>query len=102
MRGALAGGAGSFVLGAVFTPASISDSVFLLGYVAALAVYVIEGAAIGSGLGLASAMARDFGARKLGFVTYDRTLRAERFLLVARGTTEQTDRAKSLIVIGSR
>ena len=102
MCAAFCGAAVAFVSGAVFTPLSISGSVLVLDYLATIVVYIIEGAVTGGALGLVCAMANNSVERKSGIIPLDRILRAENFLLVARGTPEQNARAKSLVAFGNR
>ncbi len=97
MRGALSGAAAAVVLGAVFTPTSVSGSVFVLGYIAAVIVCAIEGAAAIGGLSLAGAIACNAIEQKTGAIHYDRVTKADGFQVIARGTAEQTDRGKAIV-----
>jgi len=95
--GAIAGGASALVLGAIFTPTSISGNVFLLGYMAAVLVCIIEGAAAAGGLGLAGALVCNSLEQRSGGIRSRHVTKADSYLLVARGTAEQAERARALI-----
>jgi hypothetical protein len=96
-RGALAGAAGAFILGALFTPASAWGAISVLAYLAAIIVWVIEGVAAGAGLGLAGALACNFLERKTGAIHYKRVTKVDSFQVIARGTAEQTDYGKKIV-----
>jgi hypothetical protein len=97
MRGTRIGGAGALVLGALFTPASLSGNDFVLSYIAAVLVCVLEGAAAAGCLGLAGALVCNSLERKAGGSGRRSVTRADSYILVARGTPEQTARARALI-----
>jgi len=97
MRGTRVGAAGALVLGILFTPASLSGGDFVLGYLAAVLVCVMEGAAAAACIGLAGALICNSLEQRVGGSGRRSVTRAVSYILVARGTPEQTARARALI-----
>jgi hypothetical protein len=96
-RAAFAGALAALMLGLFSTPAAASGSIPLLGYLAALAVYGIEGAVVLGGLGIAGALLLSFLARNSGAIGHGRVTRADGYLVIVRGSEEQTARARTIV-----
>lgn len=97
LRGAATGALSALVLASIFDATSHSGTVTLFDYLAVIVVLIIEGAVVGGGFGLVFAVASNFRARKTGGVPCERLTRIDSFLLVVRGTPEQTARARTII-----
>jgi uncharacterized membrane protein len=55
------------------------------------------GAAIGAGSGAVAGALTSLGIPKDGVVLYEASLKANKFLLIAHGTADETQRARSLL-----
>jgi hypothetical protein len=95
LGGVLCGGVGGLFLGAIFTPTTGDD--FMLNYFAAVTVCIIEAATALGGLGLIAAIACNAIGRKNGNFRYERVTKANSYVVIARGTRDQTDRGKAIV-----
>lgn len=60
-------------------------------------VGALEGAALGGGLGIVGAGLASIGIPKDSIVRYERDLKSDQFLLVAHGTADEIERARSIL-----
>ena len=99
-RGALWGGLWGLFFGGLFLTVPIVGHVVVLGHLAATALSAVEGAAIVGGLGAIGAALYSSGIPKDSVIAYETALKADNFLVMARGTASDMDRAKSILQAG--
>ena len=95
--GAFWGGFWGLFLGGVFMTIPIVGHVIVLGYLAVVAVSVLEGAAVVGGLSALGAALYGIGIPKDTIVRYESDMAADRFLVMAHGPDEEVDRAKKIL-----
>ena len=96
-RGALWGGLWGWFLGGVVLTVPVMGHVVVLGYLAAAAVSAIEGAAVLGGLSALGAALYGMGIPKDSVLAYESALEADSFLVMARGSQSETERARMIL-----
>jgi len=96
-RGAFWGGFWSLFFGGLFIATPSSGPVFALGFLAAVVVSGIENAVVVGALGALGAALYSIGIPKNSVVNYESDIKADKFLVMARGPAAEIDRAKSLL-----
>jgi heat induced stress protein YflT len=96
-RGAFWGGLWGWFLGAVFLTIPVIGHVVILGYLAAAAISAAEGAIVVGGLSALSAALYSTGIPKDSVLNYETAVQADKFLVLARGSTEEMTRAKGIL-----
>ncbi len=96
-NGAFWGGLWGWFVGGVFITAPVVGPVVVVGFLAAAVVSAIEGAVVVGGLSALSAALYSIGIPKNSIVAYETDLKADRFLVLAKGPTEELARAKTLL-----
>ena len=96
-RGAVWGGLWGLFFGGVFVTIPVIGPVVVLGYLATLAISVLEGAVVVGGLSAVGAALFGLGMPKDSVVTYEAAIKADSFLVLAHGSTEEMARAKALL-----
>jgi len=96
-RGAFWGGLWGWLFGGVFLTIPIVGHVVVLGYLAALVVSAIEGAVVVGGLSALGAALYSSGIPKDSVVEYETAVKADGFLVTARGPAEEMARAKAIL-----
>jgi len=96
-RGAAWGGLWGLFFGGLFVSTPVVGPVVLLGFLATAAVSAVEGAVMLGGLGVIGATLYSAGIPKNSVVEYEAAVKADRFLVIARGTAEEIARAKILL-----
>ena len=96
-RGAFWGGLWGLFFGGVFLTIPVVGHVIVLGYLAATAISAIEGAVFVGGLSALGAALYGMGIPKDSVIQYETAIKADGFLVMARGTTEEMSRAKAIL-----
>ncbi len=98
-RGAFWGGFWGLLLGGIFIATPAAGPVVVLGYLAAIVITALENAILVGGLSAIGAALYSIGIPKDSVVEYEADLKADNFLVMAHGTSEEVARAK--LVLGS-
>jgi hypothetical protein len=96
-RGAFWGGLWGLFFGGLFLTIPILGHVIVLGYLASAMISAVEGAVVVGGLSSLSAALYSIGIPKDSVVQYETDVKADGFLVMAHGTTEEITRAKSVL-----
>ena len=96
-RGAFWGGFWGLFLGGLFVTVPVVGQVVVLGYLAAIAIAAIENAVIVGGISALAAALYSIGIPKDSVIQYETALKADNFLVMAHGTTEEMARAKTIL-----
>ncbi len=96
-NGAFWGGLWGWLFGAFFVAIPIVGHVVILGYLAAMAVSAIEGAVVVGGLSALGAALYSSGIPKNSVLAYETAVKADKFLVLARGPAEELARAKEIL-----
>jgi uncharacterized membrane protein len=95
--GAFWGGLWGFLLGAAFFAIPGIGPVVIAGPLVSWIVGALEGAVVVGGLSALGAGLASIGIPRDSIVKYETALKADKFLLIAHGTPEQVDHAKSIL-----
>jgi hypothetical protein len=96
-RGAFWGGFWGLFFGGIFMTIPLVGHVVVLGYLASVIVAGIENAVVVGGLSALGAALYGLGIPKDSVLQYETDLKADSFLVMARGPTAEVERAKSLL-----
>jgi hypothetical protein len=96
-RGAFWGGLWGLFFGGLFLTIPVFGHVVVLGYLAAAAASAIEGAVVVGGLSALGAALYSIGVPKNSVIEYESALKADGFLVMARGSAEDVARAKTIL-----
>lgn len=96
-RGALWGGLWSLFFGGVFLTLPVVGPVIMLGYLAATAVSVIEGAVLVGGMSALAAALYGLGIPKDSVLAYETDIKADAFLVMAHDTPSRIALAKAIL-----
>ncbi len=96
-RGAFWGGLWGLFFGGMVLTLPVVGSVVVLGYLAAAAISVLEGAVLVGGASALGAALYSIGIPKNSVVEYETAVKADKFLVMAHGTTDEMLRAKALL-----
>src|ERR1700679_156422 len=96
-RGAFWGGFWGLFLGGLFMTIPIVGHVVVLGYLATILVAGLENAAVVGGLSALGAALYSMGIPKNSVIQYETDLKADGFLVMARGSVAEVERAKKLL-----
>jgi hypothetical protein len=96
-NGAFWGGLWGWLVGGVFITAPVVGPVVVVGFVAAAVISAIEGAVVVGGLSALGAALYSIGIPKNSIVAYETDLKADKFLVLAKGPNEEMARAKTLL-----
>jgi hypothetical protein len=96
-RGAFWGGLWGWFLGGMFVTIPVVGHVVVLGYLAAMAISAVETAVAVGGLSALGAALYSVGVPKNSVIQYEAALKADDFLVMARGPTAEIARAKSIL-----
>lgn len=95
--GAFWGGLWGLLLGAAFFAIPGIGPVVVAGPLVSWIVGALEGAVVVGGLSALGAGLASIGIPRDSILKYETALKADKFLLIAHGTPEQVDRAKSIL-----
>ena len=96
-RGAFWGGFWGLFLGGVFMTIPVVGHVIVLGYLAAMVASAVESAVLVGGISALGAALYSIGVPKDSVIQYESALKADSFLVMARGTKEEIARAKTIL-----
>ncbi len=101
-RGAFWGGFWGLFFGGMFMLVPVVGHVVVLGYLAATAVSVVEGAIVVGGLSALGAALYSIGIPKDSVIEYETALKADAFLVMVHGDAAQIERATSILATGAQ
>jgi uncharacterized membrane protein len=96
-RGAFWGGLWGLFFGGLFMTIPVVGHVIVLGYLAATAISAVESAVVVGGLSALGAALFGMGVPKDSVIQYETALKADGFLVMAHGTSEDMARAKTIL-----
>ncbi len=96
-RGAFWGGFWGLFFGGLFLATPATGPVVVLGFLATIIVSAIENAVLVGGVAALAAALYSIGVPKDSVIQYETDLKADRFLVMARGTAEEVARAKAIL-----
>lgn len=96
-RGAMWGGLWGLFLGGLFLTIPVVGHVIVLGYLAATIASAVEGAVVVGGLSAIGAALSSIGIPKDSVMKYEAAVKTDSFLVMAHGTTEEIQRARSIL-----
>jgi len=96
-RGAFWGGLWGLFFGGLFLTIPVIGHVVVLGYLATVAIAAVENAIVVGGLSALGAALYSIGVPKDSVIKYEADVKADGFLVMARGTAEQMARAKAIL-----
>jgi len=96
-RGAFWGGLWGLFFGGLFLTVPILGHVIVLGYLAATLVSGIESAVLVGGVSAVGAALYGLGVPKDSVLRYETAVKADRFLVMAHGSTRQVASAKAIL-----
>jgi hypothetical protein len=100
-RGAFWGGFWGLFFGGIFMTIPLVGHVVVLGYLATVLVAGLENAVVVGGLSALGAALYGLGIPKNSVLQYETDLKADNFLVMARGPTAEVERAKKLLATSS-
>ena len=95
--GAFWGGFWGLFFGGAFIATPVLGPVIVLGYLTAAAISAIEGVVVFGGLSVLGAALYSIGIPKDSIIEYETALKADGFLVMVHGTTEDMARAKAVL-----
>lgn len=96
-RGAFWGGLWGLFFGGLFLTIPIVGHVIILGYLAATALSAVEGAVVVGGLSALGAALMSLGIPKDSVVRYEAAVKADGFLVMAKGSSVEMAEAKQIL-----
>ncbi|WP_158754017.1 DUF1269 domain-containing protein [Dyella sp. S184] len=96
-RGAFWGGLWGWLFGGVFMTIPVLGNVVVLGYLGAMVIAAIEGAIVVGGLSALGAALYSSGIPKDSVIAYETAVKADGFLVMAHGPSEEMVRAKAIL-----
>jgi hypothetical protein len=96
-RGAFWGGFWGLFLGGLFMTIPVVGHVMVLGYLATVVAAGIENAVVVGGLSALGAALYSLGIPKNSVLEYETAVKADGFLVLAHGSTDEVARAKSVL-----
>ena len=96
-RGAFWGGFWGLFLGGLFMTIPVVGHVVVLGYIASVGAAGLENAVVVGGLSAIGAALYSIGIPKDSVLDYETAVKADGFLVMAHGSTEELARAKSIL-----
>lgn len=96
-RGAFWGGLWGLFFGGLFMTIPVVGHIVVLGYLAATATSAIESAVMVGGLSAIGAALYSIGIPKDSVIQYETAVKADGFLVTARGTAAEMARAKTIL-----
>jgi hypothetical protein len=96
-RGLFWGGLWGLFFGGLFMTVPVFGPVIVLGYLATIAIAGIENAIVVGGLSAIGAAIYSIGIPKDSVIQYESDVKADSFVVMAHGTVEEIERAKSVL-----
>ncbi|HEY0294100.1 MAG TPA: DUF1269 domain-containing protein, partial [Bordetella sp.] len=85
------------LFGGVFLAVPVLGSVVVLGHLAAIVVSIVEGAVVMGGLSAIGAAIASLGIPKDSVIKYETAVKANGFLVMGHGTSEEISKAKAVL-----
>jgi hypothetical protein len=99
-RGAFWGGLWALFFGGLFITTPVIGPVIALGYLATMAIGVLESAAVVGGLSALGAALTGIGVPQDSVLRYETAIKQDGFLVMAHGTADEVARAKAILDTG--
>jgi len=96
-RGAFWGGLWALFFGGLFITTPVIGPVIALGYLANMAIGVLESAAVVGGLSALGAALTGIGVPQDSVLRYETAIKQDGFLVMAHGTADEVARAKAIL-----
>ena len=96
-RGAFWGGFWGLFFGGLFITTPVTGPVVVLGFVATIILSALENAAVVGGIAALGAALYGLGVPKDSVLQYETDIKADGFLVMARGSNEEVARAKAIL-----
>jgi hypothetical protein len=96
-RGAFWGGLWGLFFGGLFMTIPVVGHIVVLGYLAATAISAVESAVMVGGLSAIGAALYSIGIPKDSVIQYETAVKADGFLVTARGTASEIVRAQAIL-----
>lgn len=96
-RGAFWGGLWGLFFGGLFIATPLVGPIIVLGFLTTAVIAVLEGAAVVGGLSALGAAVYSLGVPKDSVIHYETALKADSFLVFARGDSGQIARARMIL-----
>ena len=96
-RGAFWGGFWGLFFGGLFLASPVTGPVVVLGFLATMIVAGIENAVLVGGVAALAAALYSIGVPKDSVLQYESAIKADSFLVMARGAAEEIARAKAIL-----
>jgi len=96
-RGAFWGGFWGLFFGGLFITSPVTGPVVVLGFIGAMVISAIENAVVVGGLAALGAALYGIGVPKDSVLQYETDIKADGFLVMARGSNEEVARAKTIL-----
>jgi uncharacterized membrane protein len=96
-RGAFWGGLWGWLLGGIFVTVPFVGPVVALGYLGAMLVSTIEGAALVGGISALGAALFSSGIPKDSVLAYETAIKTDEFLVTVHGSAQETERAREIL-----
>jgi hypothetical protein len=96
-RGAFWGGLWGLFFGGLFMTVPLVGHVIVLGYLATVAISAIENAILVGGLSALGAAVYSIGVPKDSVLQYETAIKADKFLVMAHGSSQEVARAKAIL-----
>ena len=100
-RGAFWGGFWGLFLGGLFLASPVTGPVVVLGFLATIIISAVESAVFVGGVAALAAALYSVGVPKDGVIAYESDIKADRFLVMARGSAEEAARARTILGAGN-
>ena len=96
-RGAFWGAMWGLFFGGLFLTIPVVGHVTVLGYLAAAAIYDVEGAVVVGGLSAIGAAIASIGIPKNSVMHYETAIKADDFLVMAHGSQNEVEQARGIL-----
>jgi len=96
-RGAFWGGFWGLFFGGLFITSPVTGPVVVLGFIGAMVISAIENAVVVGGIAALGAALYGIGVPKDSVLQYETDIKADGFLVMARGSNEDVARAKAIL-----
>jgi len=96
-RGAFWGGFWGLFFGGLFITSPVTGPVVVLGFIGAMVISALENAVVVGGLAALGAVLYGIGVPKDSVLQYETDIKADGFLVMARGSNEEVARAKTIL-----
>ena len=96
-RGAFWGGFWGLFFGGLFLTAPLTGPVLVVGFLATVVISGIENAVVVGALGALGAALYSVGVPKNSVLQYESDIKADGFLVMVRGSSEEVERAKGIL-----